>query len=94
MPYDVYVGVVGGISFIEITKSPIANLDISDAKGRKFALGFQTGFEYPLENNLKFFTQYQYLKAEHKTNIHSKTANAQTMRDNYSNISFGLRWNF
>ena len=94
MPYNMYVGVVAGISYLDLTKSPVANLPITDGSGGKFAIGFQTGFEYKLSKDLRLFTQYQYLKAKHTTNITSGTARAETTRDNLSNLNFGIRWSF
>jgi len=94
LPYNMYVGIVTGVSYIKLTKSPVANLAINDALGRKFTLGFQAGLEYPLDNDLIFFTQYQYLKVKHNTFITSGSAKANTIRDNFSNLSFGIRWNF
>ncbi len=93
-PYDMYVGVVTGMSYLELTKSPVSNLPISDGRGGKFAIGFQTGFEHKLSKDLTFVTQYQYLKAKHTTSIASGTASAEIVRDNFSNLNFGVRWSF
>lgn len=94
IPYNIYVGAVAGMSYLKLTKSPVANLTITDELGGEFAIGFQTGFEYPIKKDLNFFAQYQYLKAEHKTDIISGSAKAETIRDNFSNLSFGVRWKF
>ena len=94
LPYNTYVGVLGGISYIETTKSPVANLNNTDAKGKTNILGVQVGSEYKIQKDLNFFAQYQFLKVKHTTNIVSGTAKATVQRDNISNLMFGIRWNF
>ncbi|MCK5109985.1 MAG: hypothetical protein KAQ94_00570 [Arcobacteraceae bacterium] len=91
--YKPYLGIVGGISYIELTKSHI-NSQLTDKTGQRFAIGFQTGFEKELYKSFNFFTQYQYIKAKHLTSLESSNAKSELIRDNYSNLSFGIRWGF
>ena len=93
MPYNAYAGLVGGISYIEITKAQI-NAPILKSKSRKLALGVQVGFEEPLEKDLTLFGQYRYLKAEHTTSLESNPAKSDLIRDDYSTFSIGVRWSF
>jgi opacity protein-like surface antigen len=88
-----YIGIVGGFSFIELTRSHI-NSTLPDEKGREFTLGFQAGAEYTYDKNIVLFGQYQYLKLEHKTNLYSGTAISEFQRDKHQNINFGIRWKF
>ena len=93
MPYNAYVGLVSGISYIEITKAQI-NAPILKPKSRKLALGVQVGFEESLDKDLILFGQYRYLKAKHTTSLESNPAKSDLIRDNYSTFSVGLRWSF
>ena len=90
---SLYAGVLLGMSYIELTKEHI-DLPILDKRGKKFAIGAQIGYEKTINNNLIFFTQYQYLKAKHKTLLETTTASSELVRDNYSIISVGIRWKF
>ena len=92
MPYNTYIGLVGGISNIELTKSLMGGATPSDSSGRELAIGIQIGFEKKLDNDLIFFAQYQFLKAKHTTTLESSPARSELIRDNFSNISFGVRW--
>lgn len=91
--YNPYLGLVGGVSYIELTKSHI-NSSLPDEKGRKFAIGVQGGLEINIDKNLDFFFQYQYLKAKHITIVESSPARSEFARDNHSNLSIGIRWIF
>ena len=91
--YKPYVGLVGGISYIQLTRSHI-NSTLPDTKGRRLAVGFQVGIEKEIEKDLVFFTQYQFLKAKHKTALKSGSNSDEFVRDNYSNLNFGIRKKF
>ena len=91
--YNPYIGIVGGISYIELTRGHI-NSPLLDTKGKEFAIGAQVGFEYPLKNNFLLYGQYQLLKAEHKTSLESTPAKSELIRDWYNNLSIGVRWKF
>lgn len=91
--YKPYIGVVAGISYIELRKSLI-NGNTIDKEGKKSVIGVQTGFEKELNDHLVFFSQYQFLKAKHSTSVESNSAKSELIRDNYSNISLGLRLSF
>ena len=86
-----YVGVVGGVSTIQLTKSHTA-LPLNDTIGNQIAIGVQVGVEYMLETNLRLVGEYQLLKAEHKTTISSYPAEIELLRDYHSIFSLGVRW--
>jgi len=90
---DIYVGVVGGISALTITKSLINGIP-TDPKGFSKALGIQVGYEKKINTDITFVTQYQYLKTKHKTTLTASGVRAELVRDNQANITFGIRWAF
>lgn len=90
--YNPYVGIVGGVSYIELTKSPMPSVPIMDELGRRLALGFQMGTEHKLDKKYTLFTQYQYLHAKHKTKLVSNPAVSQLVQNDYSSFSIGVRW--
>ncbi len=94
VPYNTYVGILGGISYIEVSSSPVNNLNNEDVKGRTTAIGVQIGATYKITTNINFFTQYQYLKAKHITHLVSHNTTAKVVRDDFNNINFGVRWGF
>ena len=89
--YDLYVGVVAGISYIDVTKAPAADLDAKDVTGRSFAYGVQAGMEYPLEEDLTLYTQYRYLRLDHTTHLLSALGKADLTRESLQTLSFGVR---
>ena len=91
---NLYFGAIGGLSYLELTKSPIPNLPITDSLGQELALGVQAGIEKDLSDDFILFLQYQYLKALHTTSITSGAATAETTRDHFNSISLGIRWRF
>jgi hypothetical protein len=91
--YNPYIGVIAGISYIELTKSHI-NSTLPDKQGRELVYGLQTGLEHKLKKDLTLFTNFQYLKANHKTELLSRPAESEFERDDYTSISFGVRWEF
>lgn len=42
----------------------------------------------------QLFAQYQYLKVKHSTTVESGTARSNIERDNFSKVTFGLRYSF
>lgn len=92
--YNIYVGLLGGVSFIKITSLAVDNLYKIDGRGKSKALGVQVGSEYTVDKNLKLFLQYQYLKSKHTTDLVSQSARANIVRENFSNMMCGIRWIF
>jgi hypothetical protein len=89
---NVYAGLTAGVSFIDISKSPIQALEAIDIKGRSNLYGAQIGVQYDYSKRIKFFTQYQYLKLQHDTNLLSGTSKVIMSRENYSNMDLGVRY--
>ena len=92
MPYGLYGGLVGGVSYGTILKIPVANLPALDKTTTSYVYGAQLGSEYKLKNNLTFFTQFQYLRADNKINLISGGAKAEIHRDNIYSLMFGFRF--
>ena len=90
---NIYAGVVGGVSFIDITKSLVSGKRLYSS-GKKMAYGVQIGYERKIKNNITLVAQYQFLKTGHNTALSSVTNNAELIRDNHSNITFGIRMPF
>jgi len=89
----IYLGIVTGMSTIELTKSHI-NLPITDKIGKSFAIGCQIGYEKPINNKFSIFTQYRFLKASHKTILKTQSAQSELVRDDYSTLNIGFRWRY
>jgi len=94
IPYNTYIGILAGISYSKVTQSPVANLVAKDTRTKANAIGLQIGASYNIKKDLNIFTQYQYIKAKHTTNIISQTAKANIQRSDLSNLMFGIRWDF
>jgi len=90
---EIYIGVVGGVSFINITKSLVGGTKFA-SNGYKIARGVQIGYEKKIKNNITLVAQYQFLKTGHNTALSSLTDKAQIIRDNHTNITFGIRMPF
>lgn len=91
--YSPYIGILGGVSYIKLTKSHL-NLSIPDKRGRSVALGLQAGIEKNISQYFKLFVNYKYLKVEHKTNLLINTVKSEISRDHFNSLNFGLRYSF
>jgi len=92
--YNIYIGAVGGISYIKVLDIPVANYTKNDDKKRACAYGIQVGVEKDINDNIVFFTQYQYLKAEHTTILRTATTETNVIQDNFNNVNFGVRFKY
>ncbi len=88
-----YIGVLAGISSLELTKSSV-NGKITDAKNSIFAYGVQIGLEQELSNHFRIFAQFQYLKAEQTTSFNLLSGEFELTRDHYLNLNAGMRYEF
>ena len=93
---SVYVGLVTGISYIELTKSHINSSLLDKSGSQSLAYGLQLGYEYPYSKDFLTFVQYRYLKAQHVTDLlpYQTTNHSQLIRDHQSTISFGFKYIF
>ena len=88
-----YIGVIGGVSMIKLTKSHI-NSTIPKSKGEQFVYGLQTGIQYPLIDKFSLHTSLQYLYLKHKTVLKVLPAQAELERKNHINLNIGIRYDF
>ena len=90
---SVYLGIIGGISNIELRKKQIS-LPLSDKYGKEYLYGLQLGYEYLIQNNYSIYLQYRYSKAKHITSLESAPVASNLIRDDYSSFLFGFKWMF
>ena len=92
---ELYLGLVGGISYMEDKKKHIAG-SITDTYGSKSpAYGAQIGYEDDLKKDgYSWFVRFRYLKAKHRTNLIYFSIKSEHIRDHQTHISLGIRYNF
>ncbi|NOQ30772.1 MAG: SH3 domain-containing protein [Helicobacteraceae bacterium] len=91
--YSPYIGLVGGVSFVELTQSHLGG-SLADSGGSAFAYGVQFGADKKIDDHISIFAQYQFLKAEHTTELQTTSASSKLTRDNQAKINIGLRYFF
>ena len=91
--YNPYIGVLAGMSFIELKKSHF-NTTIPKAMGKSNAFGIQFGLEHKIYNNISFNPYIRYINTDHKTILKANPARAKIIRNNNIDLNIGFRYDF
>ena len=89
---QVYFGGILGESHLKWKKSPITNTVKENKEQVKKYYGFEMGLDNPLYNTLSFYTKYQILFLDHKTNINDQKGIINHNIQN--NIGIGVKYGF
>jgi len=88
----VFLGVLSGQSLLRWTSSPVIGTISEDKDQKKGFVGVQFGMDYPIENKFYFYSKYQMMFLDHKTNINNEKNIIQHNIQN--NFSLGVKLGF
>jgi len=91
--FDTYVGVAAGISKTKLNTSLINGVTTTKT-GQSNIYGIQTGIDKALNEGAYIYVQYQFLKTNQKRIIKKSGSISELKRDNYSNVSIGVKFTF
>ena len=91
--FDPYIGLVYGTSKIKLKKSLINGSTKQDG-GNSDIYGVQIAVQKKVNTNSYLYLQYKYLKTNHKRVIQKSTSVSELTRDNFTNLSVGVKYDF
>ena len=89
-----YIGVSLGMADLKWQIDPLVNSQIKDEKLSSLLYGIQGGIEYPIENQLNFYTQLSYQKLDFQTNLISTPAKSTITYESKKAFVMGLKYSF
>jgi len=91
--FDPYVGILYGTSNLKLKKSLI-NGSTKQDDGQSNIYGIQFAIQKKVNTNSYIYLQYKYLKTNHKRVIQKSGDISELSRDNFNNISLGIKYDF
>lgn len=93
--YDLYVGVLAGISRLKWKYNPLNSSENTDYYSTSFTSGLQAGIEYPIDNKFLIGVNAKYLYSKHKANLNPSTGvSGEITHHNYFSWNIGFRYKF
>jgi len=88
-----YAGVVAGMSSFEWDEAPTPTPIYEDTSD-EFIYGVKLGYDYPINDNLIVYAQYQFLQTEHLTDITSGDNKSEILYENINHSTIGIKYQF
>jgi opacity protein-like surface antigen len=91
--YEPYIGILYGTIKSKLKKSLI-NGSTKEDIGHSNIYGFQAAIQKKVNTNSYIYLQYKYFKTKYKRIIQEDASVSELSRNNFSNISLGVKYNF
>jgi len=95
IPFNPFIGVIGGISVLDWSIDPLGGSDIKDETSKASGfVGLKAASEINIKNNLSFLIEVVYEELFHTTNLEKYQDNTTIKHDRLFSMQVGLRYFF